>query len=137
MRDPDRRGRSSPYRANTVDLAPTLLSLAGVEPRRAVRRRGPDAGPGRRSPLERPYTYGGYGNYFFIEDSDWKLIGRNDRERSSSTTVSADPEESDDVADSHPAVVERLWDIVVGEIGGPPPFYTEQEFLATPAPPPA
>ena len=49
----------------------------------------------------------------------------------------ADPEESD-VADSHPAVVERLWDgIVVGEIGGPPPFYTEQEFLATPAPPPA
>ena len=31
------------------------------------------------------YTYGGYGNYFFIEDSDWKLIGRNDRERSSST----------------------------------------------------
>ena len=123
--DPRRRkaGRKSDYLAQSHDVGPTLLSMAGVPvPRRME---GVDLSrlfEGRR-PRHRPYAYGGYGDSFFIRSDRWALFGPNrggpkhlyDRRR--------DPGEGHDLAGLHPGKVRELSGVVRRKAGGALPSY--------------
>jgi arylsulfatase A-like enzyme len=127
LRDPDGRaaGDTSDYRATTIDLAPTLLSMAGAPPSR--RFEGTDLSPlldGADPAEEREFSYGGYGNFSFIRDERWALVVRNDNGWRLLYDVEADPRELHDVADKHPRVVERMWRRLLGEVGKRPPRYS-------------
>lgn len=133
IRDPDGRGAgtTSDYFANTIDLPPTLMSLGGATP--ATRYEGTDLSPlldGVDAGEERSFTYGGYGNYCFAIDDRWKLISANDRRKAKLFDVAADPGETEDVIDDHPDVADELYERIVAEIGGRPPWYTEDKLDA-------
>jgi arylsulfatase A-like enzyme len=127
LRDPGGRGAGaeSGYYANTIDLAPTLLSMAGAQP--SSRFEGADLSPlldGASPAQERPYTYGGYGNFSFIRDEDWALVVRNDNGWRLLYDLGSDPGERRDVAARHPAVAQEMWERLLGEVGRRPPRYS-------------
>lgn len=134
VRDPSGRGAgtTSDYFANTVDLPPTLMALAGLRP--ADRYQGTDLTPildGDDPEEERPLAYGGYGNYCFAIDDRWKLISANDRREAKLFDIAADPGETEDLVDDHADVVDELYERIVDRIGGRRPrWYTEDEFDA-------
>jgi arylsulfatase A-like enzyme len=127
LRDPDGRaaGARSDYRATTVDLAPTLLSMAGAQASRHFE--GADLSPlleGGAPAEERSFSYGGYGNFSFIRDDRWALVVRNDNGWRLLYDLAADPRERRDVATRHPRVAERMWRRLLGEVGRRPPRYS-------------
>ena len=118
-----RAGQESPWFASTHDVAPTLLSMAGV--RRPHRMTGQDLSRpfrGRKLP-ERDYAYGGYADSFFIRSHHWAMWGSNRPGRFRLFDLGRDPGQFDNVADRHPDVVNQLYGHVVARAGGGLPFY--------------
>jgi arylsulfatase A-like enzyme len=72
-----RRGDRSRYFAQTHDVAPTLLSMAGVGVPRGMD--GVDLSRLFRGgqPPERDYAWGGYGNSYFVKTDRWSMFGAN------------------------------------------------------------
>src|SRR5918992_2284798 len=108
--DPDRRlaGQTSSYFASTHDIAPTLLSLAGVRRPRGMD--GFDLSPlfeGRR-PGRRDLAWGGYGNWFYARTDRWALTGDNRLRRRRLYDLRRDPGERRDVSRRHRLVVRGL-----------------------------
>jgi arylsulfatase A-like enzyme len=122
---PNRRraGQKSDWFASTHDVAPTLLSMAGV--RRPHRMTGADLSRpfrGHRLP-ERHYAYGGYSDSFFIRSHRWALWGLNSPGRFHLYDLKHDPGQFHNVARRYPVVVDRLYGHVVARAGGRLPFY--------------
>ena len=127
LRDPGGRGAgaASDYYATTIDLAPTLLSMAAARP--VTRFEGADLAPlldGGEAAQRRDVAYGGYGNFSFIRDARWALVVRNDNGWRLLYDLAADPEERSDVAAEHPQVAGRMWRRLLGEVGERPPRYS-------------
>lgn len=127
LRDPDGRGAgaASDYYATTVDLAPTLMSLAGARAHPGFD--GGDLSPaleGTAPSLPRRFAYGGYGNFSFVRDKRWAYVVRNDNGWRLLYDLQRDPHERADVAASHPDVADRMWRRLLGEIGKRPPRYS-------------
>jgi arylsulfatase A-like enzyme len=123
--DPSRRGagQSSNWYASTHDVAPTLLSMVGVEAPK--RMNGVDLSPlfeGRELPKRR-YAIGGYGNSFFIRSRRWAMWARNRPGRFHLFDKRRDPSEGTNVAHRHPGVVRHLYGIVRERAGGRLPYY--------------
>ena len=122
---PDRRraGRASEWFASTHDLAPTILSMAGV--RRPERMTGVDLSRpmrGRRLPA-RDYAWGGYSDSFFIRSNQWMLWGFNRPGNFKLFDLSRDPGQFENVAARHPSIVRRLYAQVLARAGGRLPWY--------------
>jgi arylsulfatase A-like enzyme len=68
-------GSTSSYFASTHDVAPTLMSMAGVRP--AAGMDGEDLSPlfGGDELPERPLAYGGYFNHFYARNDGWSYEG--------------------------------------------------------------
>ena len=119
-----RAGQESDWFASTHDVAPTLLSMAGVrKPRRMT---GADLSRpfrGHRLP-ERDYAYGGYSNSFYIRSHHWALWGDNRPGRFRLFDLRRDPGQFDNVAHRYPGTVDRLYGHVVARAGGRLPFYS-------------
>jgi arylsulfatase A-like enzyme len=118
-----RAGEGSPWFASTHDVAPTLLSMAGV--RTPHRMTGADLSRlfrGHRLP-ERDYAYGGYSDSFYIRSHQWAMWGDNRPGRFRLFDVQRDPGQFDNVADRHPGTVDRLYGHVVARAGGRLPWY--------------
>jgi len=118
-----RAGQESDWFASTHDVAPTLLSMAGV--RRPHRMTGADLSRpfrGRGLP-ERHYAYGGYTDSFFIRSHRWALWGLNNGRRFHLYDLKHDPGQFHNVAHLHPGVAGRLYGHVVSRAGGRLPFY--------------
>ncbi len=118
-----RAGQFSRYYASTHDLAPTLLSMMGVEAPK--RMNGVDLSvmfEGKRPP-KRDYAFGGYGNSFFIRTRRWAMWARNKPARFHLFDKRRDPSEGTNVAHRHPQVVHRLYRIVRRRAGGRLPYY--------------
>jgi arylsulfatase A-like enzyme len=135
VREPDGRGAgvTSDWFADTHDLAPTLLSLAGARRSRAFE--GADLSPiadGRLPAERRDFTYGGYSNHSYVRDDDWAMVTNNERTGAQLYDLKADPGERVDISRERPEVVERLYERMVAEIGGPPPYYSAEELERTP-----
>ena len=118
-----RGGETSSYLASTHDVAPTVLSMAGVPVPNAME--GADLArlfEDRRPPTRR-YATGGYRNTFFIRDGDWSLTADNRLRTFRLFDLSADPGEHHNVAAENPDVVHRLRREALRQAGGKPPFY--------------
>jgi len=126
MRDQQGRGAgtTSDYFATTVDIAPTLFSLADLRAPRFFD--GTDLSPiaeGGQPAEKRRFAYGGYSSWTYIRDERWKLISRNDKGEFRLFDLEADPGERRDVAHAHPKQVDRLWRELVQRAGGRPPYF--------------
>ena len=123
--DPARRraGRTSDYFAQTHDIGPTLLAMAGVRRPRGMD--GVDLSPvfRGREPQERRMAYGGYANWCFARTDRWKLISENRGRARRLYDVRRDPRENRNIAASNRDKVEELWDALVRRTGGEPPVY--------------
>jgi arylsulfatase A-like enzyme len=122
---PDRRraGTASDWFASTHDVAPTILSMAGV--RQPGRMTGVDLSRpmrGRRLP-ERDYAWGGYSDSFFIRSDRWMLWGYNKPGNLKLFDLRRDPGQFDNVAARHPDVVRSLYGKVQARAGGRLPWY--------------
>jgi arylsulfatase A-like enzyme len=118
-----RRARQSDWFASTHDVAPTLLSLAGV--RVPQRMEGVDLSRplrGRRLP-RRPYAFGGYSNEFYIRTDRWAMWANNRPGRFHLFDLERDPGEFHNVARRHPNLVHELYTTVRTRAGGRLPYY--------------
>ena len=126
--DPDRRraGRASEWFASTHDIAPTILSMAGVG--RPERMTGVDLSRpmrGRKLP-ERDYAWGGYSDSFFIRSHRWMLWGFNKPGNLKLFDLRRDPGQFHNVAARHPGVVRMLYGKLLARAGGRLPWYGGQ-----------
>jgi arylsulfatase A-like enzyme len=118
-----RRARSSDFFASTHDVAPTLLSLAGVRAPKGMT--GVDLSlplRGRRLP-ERSLAYGGYSDSFFIRTRRWALWAYNKPRAFKLFDLERDPGQYENVARRHPGVVRELYGQVLARAGGSLPWY--------------
>ena len=127
LRHPDGRGAgaTTDYYATTTDLAPTLTAMAGARP--SGRFEGTDLSPlldGGGPAEERPFAFGGYGNFSFVRDERWAYVVRNDNGWRLLYDLSRDPGERSDVAARHPRVAQEMWERLLGEVGRRPPRYS-------------
>jgi arylsulfatase A-like enzyme len=121
--DNRRRGGSTRFFAQSHDIGPTILSMAGIRVPRAMN--GTDLSPlfrGRR-PSKRSYAYGGYTNGFYIRTDRWALIGNNPGQRLRLYDLSRDPRELRNVASTHPGKARQLYRVVRRRSGGRLPYY--------------
>jgi len=124
---PDRKraGGHSKYLAQTHDVAPTLLSLAGVRAPRAMT--GADLSPlfaGRR-PRPRSLAYGGYANALYARTDRWKFISDNLGRNRRLYDLKHDPDETNNLAHRDPGRAAAMYDAVVRRAGGRPPYYSD------------
>jgi len=127
LRDPDGRGAgaASGYYASTVDLGPTLFSMAGTPP--SDRFEGADLSPlldGGAPAEERAFAYGGYGNFSFIRDERRALVVRNDNGWRLFYDLENDPRERRDVARRRAKEADAMWRRLLREVGRRPPRYS-------------
>jgi arylsulfatase A-like enzyme len=122
--DPQRRrgGQESPWFASTHDLAPTLLSMAGVS--RPGLMTGTDLSlPMRGHELpNRDYAYGGYANSFHVRTHRYALWGENRPGRFRLYDTERDPSYNHNLAPHNPGLVGSLYGHMAGQTGRPP-FY--------------
>ena len=125
--DPARRkaGVRSEYYAQTHDVAPTILSMAGVPAPRGMdgvnlSRLFED----RRLP-ERPFAWGGYGNAWYVRTDDWKAFGTNIGEDIHLFDVERDRRETRDLAAARAGKARELYRTARRKAGGPLPYYPE------------
>lgn len=116
-------GRTSDWFASTHDVAPTVLSLAGV--RRPGAMDGVDlSAVARGRPLpRREVAYGGFANSFYLRTREWVYLGRNDGSSRRLFDLRRNPAATRDVAAAHPDVVARLHARLLDRADGKPPFY--------------
>jgi arylsulfatase A-like enzyme len=122
--DPARRraGRTSAYRASTHDVGPTILSMAGVGVPNGMD--GVDLSrlfEGRRPP-DRSYSFGGYGNSYFVRTDQWAMYGPNTGGGYHLFDHDHDPGEGRDVAGSRPGKARELYGVVRRRAGRLPTF---------------
>ncbi len=116
-------GRTIDWFATTHDVAPTLLSLAGV--------RWPSAMDGvdlsavaRGRPLpRREGAYGGVAHSVYIRNRKWVYLGRTDGASRRLFHLANDPAATRDVAAEHPDVVARMHARLLDLADGKLPFY--------------
>jgi arylsulfatase A-like enzyme len=109
-----------------IDVPPSLLALCDIRPADDVRFDGLNMGDalvGRRAPERqepifwvRPPDRPGPDNSWpdlAIRDGDWKLLINRDGSQPELYNITDDPKESRNLADKHPALVQRLGDRVM------------------------
>ena len=112
-----RRGVSSERLAQTHDIGPTLLSLAGV--RAPAEMDGLDL----LAPRKRKLAYGGYGNWHYARTDDVAFISSNRGHGRRLYDLERDPQERHNIARRHPRAIDNLYAAVVGRAGGRLPTY--------------
>lgn len=129
--DGKRAGESSEYFASTHDVAPTVLSLLGVDQPNWMN--GHDLAPllADEQPQARPFHYGGMYNRFFIRNDQWLLLGDTLGGNRQLFDLTLDPGEWNDVATASRAnkrLAEELYQQVIEVTGGEPlPYYDTEE----------
>jgi len=123
--DPERSaaGQQSSYPASTHDIAPTLLSLAGLRP--PAEMEGADLSRILRGdqPPSRPFSYGGYSDNHFYRDRRWAYMADNRLERPRLFDLREDAGEARDVSNLHPDTVRKIHNTVLEQAAGPLPAY--------------
>ena len=123
--DPARRkaGQASAYLAQSHDLGPTLLAMAGVGRLRGMD--GVDLSPllAGAKPSTRSLAYGGYSNWLYARTDRWAFVSENRGRGRRLYDLARDPGEGHNLARRHPRVIDELYGEVVRRAGGRPPIY--------------
>ncbi|MGI8860767.1 MAG: sulfatase [Rubrobacteraceae bacterium] len=118
-------GTTSEYHASTHDVAPTILSLLGIEQPEAMN--GEDLSPilgGGEPATPRPYFTAGYHDHVWARDDRYAMWSRNDGGDAKLFDLQEDPEQENNIAGSNPDIVKRMFqDYVIEDAGGPLPRY--------------
>ena len=136
-----RAGESSEYFASTHDVAPTVLSLLGIDQPGWMDGADltplldtPSGGTGDGQPEERPFHYGGMYNRFFMRTDQWVLLGDTLGGNRQLFDLTLDPGEWRDVAEANRAnkrLAEDLYQQVIEATGGGPlPYYDDAKLQA-------
>ena len=112
-----RRGATSERLAQTHDVAPTLLSLAGVEPPHGM------DGLNLRAERRRKLAYGGYANWHYARTDEIAYVGSNRGRGRRLYDLARDPREERNLAHRHPKRIDALYGTVVTRAGGRLPIY--------------
>ena len=123
--DPQRRqaGVKRRYFASTHDIAPTILSMAGVPAPPSMTGNDLSAFFAGVRPPARPFAYGGYANSFFIRDDRWVLFGENEPANFKLYDLERDPGENRNLAGRRPKLARELYRRVLERAGGPLPYF--------------
>ena len=117
-------GDTTDHIASTHDVAPTILSAAGVEVPREMQGQDLTVVFDGKRPKERPYFTSALKDHVCAFDDDWLLICNNQgQDEIKLYDRRADPAELHDVASRHAGQVKRLWRKVVLDAGGPLPKF--------------
>jgi arylsulfatase A-like enzyme len=113
----------SAYLASTHDIAPTILSLAGLQA--PAEMQGADLSKLFRGqePERRELAYGGYSNNHFVRTERWAYMCDNRLEQPHLFDLQADPGELRDLAGERPDVVGDLQGAMLAQTGSDLPFY--------------
>jgi arylsulfatase A-like enzyme len=124
--DPARRraGERSSYRASTHDIAPTLLAMVDVEAPPAMDGADLSRLLGGSSVPDRPYSWGGYSNSYYIRSDAWAMFAENRPAGFRLFDLRQDPDEHRDLAHAQPQVVRELHAEVLRRAGGQLPYFT-------------
>ena len=112
-----RRGVTSDRLAQTHDVGPTLLSLAGVK-----RPKGMDGLDLREGP-RRDFAYGGYANWHYARTDEIAYVGSNRGRGRRLYDLDRDPREKNNLAHRHQKRIDALYSTVVRRAGGRLPIY--------------
>jgi arylsulfatase A-like enzyme len=129
-----RAGQTTDYFASTHDVAPTILSLLGIDRPRWME--GYDLSPllDDDSPPARPFHYGGMYNRYYVRTDQWVLLGDNLGGNRQLFDLTLDPSEHVNVWDRSRAnkrVAEDLYQQVIEATGGRPlPYYDDEKLQA-------
>ncbi len=107
--DPRAKPRKTSYLAQTHDIGPTLLSLAGV--RSGDWMDGIDLSPllhGRRPREWRKFAYGGYANWHYARTQEWAYVANNFGVGRRLYDLERDPKEENNIARRHRRRLDRL-----------------------------
>ena len=111
-------GTTSGRLAQTHDIGPTLLSLAGVTPPRGM------DGLDLRSGRGRELAYGGYANWHYARTDEIAFVSENRGRGRRLYDLDRDPGERHNIAHRHPRKIDALYRAVVRRAGGrEPPIY--------------
>lgn len=113
-------GKAHDYFASTHDIAPTILSIAGVEPK--TKYDGADLTPllDDGPATARDYFTSGLNEYVWASDRRFTLIALNDGSKPELYDVMDDPGQTKDIAADSPDQVARMFDLVLKDAGGAP-----------------
>ncbi len=118
-------GKTSDFYASIHDIAPTVLSLLGIE--QLAEMNGQDISPileGGQPAEDRPHFTLGYDNYVWARDDQYIMTARNDRTEEKLFDLNLDPDMKKDIAGSNSDVVKHMFDdYVLADAGGSLPKY--------------
>jgi arylsulfatase A-like enzyme len=112
-----RQGETSDRLAQTHDIGPTLLSLAGVRPPRGM------DGLDLRARRRRHLAYGGYANWHYARTDEIAFVSSNRGRGRRLFDLDRDPDEGHNLARRHPKKIDELSRVVVDRAGGRLPVY--------------
>ena len=107
--DPRAGPRKSGYLAQTHDIGPTLLSLAGVDEPEGMD--GVDLSPllrGRPPSESRKFAYGGYANWHYARNLEWAYVATNGGVGRRLYDLDRDPREENNIARRHRKRIDAL-----------------------------
>ena len=112
-----RHGETSDRLAQTHDVGPTLLSIAGVRPPAGM------DGLDLRGRRRRHLAYGGYANWHYARTAELAFISSNRGLGRGLYDLDRDPGERHNLARRHPRKIDELYRVVVDRAGGRLPVY--------------
>jgi arylsulfatase A-like enzyme len=128
-----RAGQASDHFASTHDVAPTLLSLLGLDSPRWMDGHDLSLLLDDEQPPARPYHYGGMFNRYFIRTDQWVLLGDNLGGNRALFDLTLDPGELTNVwqdSAENGGLAEDLYQQVIAATGGRPLPYYDPDVLA-------
>jgi arylsulfatase A-like enzyme len=122
--DPRAKARRTSYLAQTHDIGPTLLSLAGV--RNPEGMDGVDLSPllhGKRPREWRKFAYGGYANWHYARTQEWAYVANNFGVGRRLYDLERDPNEENNLARRHRRRLDALDAAIRRRAGSRIPVY--------------
>jgi arylsulfatase A-like enzyme len=126
MRHPEGKGagETSDYYASTHDIAPTILSLLGIEVPPHIEGQNLLGLVDGKQPAPRSHFTLGYHDHAWCRDENFAMFCRHDGTEAKLYDLRTDPLMQRDIAVLRPSLVRRMFDeYVIKDAGGPLPSY--------------